>query len=130
MMKRALGFVAVLTLTTSVIAGGDDRDMGPVEPIFDKVVVNEEAPESMTLTDTSKASAEEKVIGSTPAGAPVTQAAHESCKHKLNLSDDNITRFKDALAGGFLYNTGPIDTMGTEFSPERWADYFTCVESN
>jgi len=125
-MKRALGFVAVLTLTTSVIAGGDDRDMGPVEPIFDKVVVNEEAPESMTLTDTSKS----EVIGSTPAGVPVTQAAHESCKHKLSLSDDNIARFKDALAGGFLYNTGPIDTMGTLFSPDRWADYFTCVENN
>jgi len=44
------------------------------------------------------------------------------------LSDDNIARFMDALAGDSVYNTGPIDAMGTLFSPNRWADYYTCVE--
>ncbi|CAC9596261.1 hypothetical protein [uncultured Gammaproteobacteria bacterium] len=122
-MKNTLTFVAAMALTTSIIAGGDDRDMGPVDPIFGKVVITEQAPDTMTLSDMSK------VIGQTPSGFAVTQSAHEACQATLDLSDDNISRFKDALAGGFLFNTGPIDTMGTLFSPERWADYFSCVKS-
>ena len=128
MMKNTLSFVAAMALTTSIIAGGDDRDMGPVEafdsmqPIAEKTVITEQAPDTMTLSDTSK------VIGQTPSGFTVTQAAHETCQVTLGLSDDNITRFKDALTGGFLFNTGPIDAMGTLFSPSRWADYFSCVE--
>lgn len=128
MMKNTLSFVVAMTLTTSIIAGGDDRDMGPVEafdsmqPIAEKTVITEQAPDTMTLSDTSK------VIGQTPSGFAVTQAAHEACQVTLGLSDDNITRFKDSLAGGFLFNTGPIDAMGTLFSPSRWADYFSCVE--
>ncbi len=132
MMKKTISFVAALALTTGVMAGGDDRDSGPVEPIFDKVVVNEQNPETMKLTDTSKPAEAEpvvkEVIGATPAGVPVTKAAHIACKDKLGLSDDNIARFMEALAGGFVYNTGPIDAFGTLFSPERWADYYTCVE--
>ncbi len=124
MMNKTLSLVAIFALSTSVMAGGDDRDMGPVEPIFDKVVVNEQAPETMTLSKTSE------VIGQTTSGVPVTAAAHEACEHKLGLSASNIARFKDALAGGFLYNTGPIDAMGTAFSPERWGDYFSCVENH
>ena len=124
MMKKTLGFAAVLALTTNLIAGGDDRDTGPVEPIFDKVVVTEQAPENMTLTNN------QEVIGKTISGVPVTQAAHNACQHTLNLSAANIERFKTALAGGFLYNTGPLDAMGTEFSPERWAEYFDCVENH
>ncbi len=120
-MKNTLSFVAAMALTTSIIAGGDDRDMGPVEafdsmqPIAEKTVITEQAPDTMTLSDTSK------VIGQTPSGFAVTQAAHEACQVTLGLSDDNI-------AGGFLFNTGPIDAMGTLFSPSRWADYFSCVE--
>jgi len=127
-MKNTLSFVAAMALTTSIIAGGDDRDMGPVEafdsmqPIAEKTVITEQAPDTMTLSDTSK------VIGQTPSGFAVTHAAHEACQVTLGLSDDNITRFKDSLAGGFLFNTGPIDAMGTLFSPLRWADYFSCVE--
>ena len=128
MMKNTLSFVAAFTLASSVMAGGDDRDLGPVEsldemmPTADQVVVGNQDPQEMTLTDTSK------VIGTTPAGVPVTKAAHIACKDRLNLSDDNISRFMSALAGGFVYNTGPVDAMGTLFSPNRWADYYTCVE--
>jgi hypothetical protein len=127
MMNKTLTFTAAITLTTVLIAGGDDRDMGPVEsfdsmqPVVEKTVITEQAPDTMTLSDTSK------VIGQTPAGVPVTRAAHVACKDRLNLSDDNIERFKDALAGGSVYNTGPLDAMGTLFSPLRWADYYTCV---
>jgi len=71
---------------------------------------------------------QELVLGTTPTGIAVTKAAHVACKDRLGLSDDNIARFMDALAGGSVYNTGPIDAMGTLFSPNRWADYYTCVE--
>ncbi len=115
MMKKTISFVAALALTTGVMAGGDDRDTGPVEPIFDKVVAKEVA-------------ATKEVIGATPSGVPITRAAHMACKDKLGLSDDNIARFMEALAGGFVYNTGPIDAFGTLFSPGRWADYYTCIK--
>ncbi|MCH9645821.1 MAG: hypothetical protein K0U08_04175 [Proteobacteria bacterium] len=125
MMNKTLTFAAAITLTTVLIAGGDDRDMGPVEsfdsmqPIAEKTVITEQTPESMKLS---------KVIGQTPSGFAVTQGAHQACQTTLGLSDDNIARFEQALAGGFLFNTGPIDAMGTLFSPERWADYFACVK--
>ena len=121
MIKNTLSFVAALALTTSVMAGGDDRDMGPVEsfeeiaPIADQTVVGNQDPQEL-------------ILGTTPAGIPVTKLAHIACKDKLGLSDDNITRFMDGLANGSVYNTGPIDAMGTMFSPNRWADYYTCVE--
>ena len=121
MIKNTLSFVAAFTLATSVMAGGDDRDMGPVEsfdeiaPIADQTVVGNQDPQEL-------------ILGTTPAGIPVTETAHIACKVKLGLSDDNIVRFMDALAGGSVYNTGPIDAMGTLFSPNRWADYYTCVE--
>jgi len=121
MIKNTLSFVAAFALATSVMAGGDDRDMGPVEsfdeiaPIADQTVVGNQDPQEL-------------ILGTTPAGIPVTKVAHIACKDKLGLSDDNIARFMDALAGGSVYNTGPIDAMGTLFSPNRWADYYTCVE--
>jgi hypothetical protein len=121
MIKNTLSFVAAFALATSVMAGGDDRDMGPVEsfdeiaPIADQTVVGNQDPQEL-------------ILGTTPAGIPVTKVAHIACKDKLGLSDDNIARFMDALAGGSVYNTGPIDAMGTVFSPNRWADYYTCVE--
>jgi hypothetical protein len=121
MIKNTLSFVAAFALATSVMAGGDDRDMGPVEsfdeiaPIADQTVVGNQDPQEL-------------ILGTTPAGIPVTKVAHIACKDKLGLSDDNIARFMDALAGDSVYNTGPIDAMGTLFSPNRWADYYTCVE--
>jgi hypothetical protein len=121
MIKNTLSFVAAFALATSVMAGGDDRDMGPVEsfdeiaPIADQTVVGNQDPQEL-------------ILGTTPFGIPVTKVAHIACKDKLGLSDDNIARFMDALAGGSVYNTGPIDAMGTLFSPSRWVDYYTCVE--
>ena len=124
-MKNTLSFVAAFALATSVMAGGDDRDVGPVEsfdeiapisePIADQTVVGNQDPQEL-------------VLGTTPTGIAVTKAAHVACKDKLGLSDDNIARFMDALAGDSVYNTGPIDAMGTLFSPNRWVDYYTCVE--
>jgi ABC-type enterochelin transport system substrate-binding protein len=124
MTIKTLTFVAAITLATSIIAGGDDRDMGPVEsfdsmqPVTGKTVITEQAPDTMTLS---------KVIGKTPSGIAVTQRAHQACQDKLGLSDSNIAIFKAALAVGSEYNTGPIDAMGTLFSPERWEDYYNCI---
>ncbi|MBL4763558.1 MAG: hypothetical protein JKY93_12780 [Gammaproteobacteria bacterium] len=120
-MKNTLSFVAAFALATSVMAGGDDRDLGPVEsfdeiaPIADQTVVGNQDPQEL-------------VLGTTPSGVMVTKAAHIACKDRLGLSDDNIARFMDALSANSVYNTGPIDAMGTLFSPNRWADYYTCVE--
>ncbi|MDG2353922.1 MAG: hypothetical protein P8L86_03825 [Gammaproteobacteria bacterium] len=120
-MKNTLSFVAAFALATSVMAGGDDRDMGPVEsfdemaPVADQTVVGNQDPQEL-------------VLGTTPSGSVVTKAAHVACKDRLGLSDDNIARFVDALSSNSVYNTGPIDAMGTLFSPNRWADYYTCVE--
>ena len=57
----------------------------------------------------------------------VTVAAHEACKHTLNLSDSNIELFKTALAGGYLFSVGPQITAGTEFTANRWDEYASCV---
>mgnify|MGYP000604355613 FL=1 len=124
MTIKTLTFVAAITLATGIIAGGDDRDMGPVEsfdsmqPVTGKTVITEQAPDTMTLS---------KVIGKTPSGVAVTQRAHQVCQDKLGLSDSNIAIFKAALAVGTEYNTGPIDAVGTLFSPERWEDYYNCI---
>jgi hypothetical protein len=56
MTIKTLTFVAAITLATSIIAGGDDRDMGPVEsfdsmqPVTGKTVITEQAPDTMTLS--------------------------------------------------------------------------------
>jgi hypothetical protein len=103
------------------MAGGDDRDLGPVEsldemaPTVDQMVIGNQDPQEL-------------ILGTTPSGVPVTEVAHIACKDRLGLSNDNIARFLDALSGGSVYNTGPLDAIGTVFSPNRWADYYTCVE--
>ena len=125
MIKNTLSFVAAFALATNVMAGGDDRDMGPVES-FDEIAPIAEPVADQTVVGNQDP--QELILGTTPAGIPVTKVAHIACKDKLGLSDDNIVRFMDALAGGSVYNTGPIDAMGTLFSPNRWADYYTCVE--
>jgi hypothetical protein len=124
-MKNTLSFVAAFALATSVMAGGDDRDVGPVES-FDEIAPIAEPVADQTVVGNQDP--QELILGTTPAGIPVTKVAHIACKDKLGLSDDNIARFMDALAGGSVYNTGPIDAMGTLFSPSRWVDYYTCVE--
>jgi hypothetical protein len=125
MIKNTLSFVAAFALATSVMAGGDPEDRGPVES-FDEIAPIAEPVADQTVVGNQDP--QELVLGTTPTGIPVTEVAHIACKDKLGLSDDNIARFMDALAGGSVYNTGPIDAMGTLFSPNRWADYYTCVE--
>ena len=130
MMKSTLSFVAALALTASVVAGGDDRDMGPVEsfdslaPVAEQIVVGDQNANTMTLTSPTDA-----VIGITTSGSEITTAAHDKCKATLDLSEYNVEIFKEALMGDYLYNIGPVDTLGTAFSDGRWAGYFSCVES-
>ena len=130
MMKNILSIMAVFALTTNVMAGGDDRDMGPVEsfdslaPVAEQIVVGDQNANTMTLTNPADA-----VIGTTTSGSVITTAAHDKCKVTLDLSEYNIEIFKEALMGDFLYNIGPVDTLGTSFSDGRWAGYFSCVES-
>ncbi|MBE8190074.1 MAG: hypothetical protein HAW58_04320 [Candidatus Thioglobus sp.] len=122
--------IIILTafLATNVLAGGDDRDRGPVEsldrfaPAADQIVPGNRNAHKMQLSEG------EEIIGHTKNGVAVTAAAHEVCKNKLALSVANIARFK-ALLDGNLYNTGPLDSFGTEFSHERWDEYFACVEN-
>ncbi len=125
MISKILSFAIIFVLVGGVIAGGDDRDMGLIEPIFNKIVVKSEYNlDTMTLIETSR------VVEQTVADSSVILVVHEACKNRLNLPNVNIKRFEQALAGGILYNTGPIDEMGILFSPERWEDYFTCVENH
>jgi hypothetical protein len=70
----------------------------------------------------------EKVVGAI-SGEIVTVAGHESCKQTLNLSDHNVDLFKRSLAGDYLYNVGPINKFGTEFSASRWEKYINCIGS-
>jgi len=71
---------------------------------------------------------EEKVVGAI-SGEIVTVSGHESCKDTLNLSNQNIALFKLSLAGDYLYNVGPINQFGTEFSANRWDKYISCIGS-
>ena len=113
--------VAALIVTTGAIAGGDPRDFGPVESFdsLDSISISiDEIIEQATIGETAKGGA---VSTDTTLGL-VTG------KNKLNLSEDNVARFKEALFSGNLYNIGPFDALGTLFSPSRWDNYFDCVE--
>lgn len=124
---------AILTtfLVNATFAGGDDRDRGPTEsldsiaPVNKRVVIDGKDAKNMMLIDEKT-----KQVVRTPSGSPITLKAHESCKNKLALSASNIARFKNILASGHLYNTGPLNPLGTEFSPARWNEYFNCVETH
>ena len=78
MMKNILSFVAVFALTANVVAGGDDRDLGPVEsfdslaPVAEQIVVGDQNANTMTLTSPTDA-----VIGTTTSGSEITTAAHD-----------------------------------------------------
>mgnify|MGYP006445486435 FL=1 len=118
-LKILSSCVATLVFTTSVMAGGDPRDFGPVES-FDSL-------DSITIS--SNEIIEQEVISTTSLGIVITEEMHNTCKDKLNLSENNIARFKEALFSGNLYNIGPFDALGTLFSPGRWDNYFDCVEN-
>ena len=108
-LKILSSCVATLVFTTSVMAGGDPRDFGPVES-FDSL-------DSITIS--SNEIIEQEVISTTSLGIVITEEMHNTCKDKLNLSENNIARFKEALFSGNLYNIGPFDALGTLFSPSR-----------
>ncbi|MBT3195434.1 MAG: hypothetical protein HN338_03045 [Candidatus Ruthia sp.] len=110
--------VVALVLTANVMAGGDPRDFGPVES-FDSL-------DSMTIS--SDEIIEQEVISKPSLGIIITEEVHNTCKSKLNLSESNVVRFKEALFSGNLYNIGPFDALGTLFSPGRWDNYFDCVK--
>lgn len=118
-LKILSGFAATIIVTTSVMAGGDPRDFGPVES-FDSL-------DSIAIS--SDEIIEQEVISKTSLGIIITEEMHNTCKSKLNLSESNVVRFKEALFSGNLYNIGPFDALGTLFSPGRWDDYFDCVEN-
>jgi hypothetical protein len=65
------------------------------------------------------------------AEAAAVVAAHEACKHALDLklSASNIALFHSALADGTLFNIGPQITSGTEFGSNRWDEYAECVSN-
>lgn len=121
--------IIILTafLASNVLAGGDDRDRGPLDPldrvapVSDQIVPGNRDAQGMSLTKG------EKVIGHTNGGVAVTNSIHNTCKGELSLSVANVERFK-AFFGGGLYNTGPLSSAGTEFSYGRWNNYFECVE--
>ena len=114
-LKILSSCVATLVLTTGAMAGGDPRDFGPIES-FDSIAIS------------SDEIIEQEVVGKTDSGVVITEEAHNTYKDKLNLSADNIARFKEALSSGNLYNVGPLNALGTLFSPNRWDNYFDCVE--
>jgi hypothetical protein len=117
-LKILSSCAAALIVTTGAIAGGDPRDFGPVES-FDSL-------DSITIS--SEEIIEQEVVSKTGLGIIITEEIHNTCKSKLNLSESNVARFKEALFSGNLYNTGPFDALGTLFSPSRWDNYFNCVE--
>ena len=117
-LKILSGFAATIIVTTSVMAGGDPRDFGPVES-FDSL-------DSIAIS--SDEIIEQEVISKTSLGIIITEEIHNTCKSNLNLSESNVARFKEALFSGNLYNIGPFDALGTLFSPSRWDNYFDCVE--
>lgn len=118
MKKIFVLFFAPIILSANVSAGGDDRDAGPVEafdnitPVTEKVVVSDQNPSTMTLS-----------------GINISSAAHDACKGQLGLSEFNVARFVELMKSGGLYNTGPIEDSGTDFTPGRWDGYLNCVKN-
>lgn len=122
-MKSIAISIGALAISIGVIAGGDDRDKAPVESLdtiatttttTTQPVANQE-PETMKL----------KVGGS----KAVSTGTRVNCQSELGLSESNIDIFKKAHSSNYLYNTGPTDAFGTDFSPMRWDDYFGCVNT-
>ncbi len=125
-MKNRLTFVVAMTLAMGVIAGGDDRDMGPIESLEAMTPMTPVAPSS----EASVGNQPTETLKLTVGGKAVSVTAHIVCQDKIGLKESNITIFRRAQAAGNLYNTGPIENSGTEFSPGRWDAYFECVARN
>ncbi|CAB5504855.1 hypothetical protein THERMOT_2041 [Bathymodiolus thermophilus thioautotrophic gill symbiont] len=149
MMKYTLNFVVAITLATGVMAGGDDRDKGPVESLeviipSTELLVGNQAPSVIDeqtpfvvsnplVVGNQSLSIDSQALGTaklTVGGRTVSVGSHIACQEKLGLSDDNVTIFRKAKIGDYLYSMGPVDSLGTVFSPNRWSTYFSCVDAN
>ena len=126
----------VLALSASVIAGGDDRDRGPVESLdaiasptqtTGNKATSNKATSNKTTSNQATGNQEQKLsVG----GKTVSVRAHIACQDKIGLSESNISIFRKAKSGGYLYNTGPVESFGTVFSPKRWDAYLACVDAH
>ena len=131
MMKKLLMSIGVLALSVSVIAGGDDRDRGPVESL-DAIAsptqtTGNKATSNKATSNQATGNQEQKLsVG----GKTVSVRAHIACQDKIGLSESNISIFRKAKSGGYLYNTGPVESFGTVFSPKRWDAYLACVDAH
>ena len=125
-MKKLLMSIGVLALSVSVIAGGDDRDRGPVESL-DAIASPTQTTGNKATSNKATSNQEQKLsVG----GKTVSVRAHIACQDKIGLSESNISIFRKAKSGGYLYNTGPVESFGTVFSPKRWDAYLACVDAH
>ncbi len=140
-MKKLLMSIGVLALSASVIAGGDDRDRGPVESLDaiaspTQTTGNKATSNKATSNKaTSNKATSNKATGNqeqklSVGGKTVSVRAHIACQDKIGLSESNISIFRKAKSGGYLYNTGPVESFGTVFSPKRWDAYLACVDAH
>ncbi|VVH66463.1 hypothetical protein BSPLISOX_619 [uncultured Gammaproteobacteria bacterium] len=136
MMKKLLMSIGVLALSASVIAGGDDRDRGPVESL-DAIASPTQTTGNKATSNkaTSNKATSNKATGNqeqklSVGGKTVSVRAHIACQDKIGLSESNISIFRKAKSGGYLYNTGPVESFGTVFSPKRWDAYLACVDAH
>ena len=128
--------IGVLALSASVIAGGDDRDRGPVESLDaiasptqttgNKATSNKATSNKATSNQATGNQEQKLSVG----GKTVSVRAHIACQDKIGLSESNISIFRKAKSGGYLYNTGPVESFGTVFSPKRWDAYLACVDAH
>ena len=128
--------IGVLALSASVIAGGDDRDRGPVESL-DAIASPTQTTGNKATSNkaTSNKATSNKATGNqeqklSVGGKTVSVRAHIACQDKIGLSESNISIFRKAKSGGYLYNTGPVESFGTVFSPKRWDAYLACVDAH
>ncbi len=135
-MKKLLMSIGVLALSASVIAGGDDRDRGPVESL-DAIASPTQTTGNKATSNkaTSNKATSNKATGNqeqklSVGGKTVSVRAHIACQDKIGLSESNISIFRKAKSGGYLYNTGPVESFGTVFSPKRWDAYLACVDAH
>lgn len=99
MFKSALTFTATILLTTTIIAGGDDRDRGPVEsldaPITEKRVIGDRA------NDTTSLGAYNKPLNIPQEIESAAKKAYESCEDNFE-SDSVLVKYACIVAVGLL----------------------------
>ena len=127
-MKNILKVVAALTFTSSVIAGSDDRDSALIKSLDTPIMLAPIMVESSAVNQKSSVNKDLNGLKLKVGGKAVSVSAHIACQDKIGLSESNIAIFKVAKSGDYLYNTGPLDLLGTNISTNRWDSYFDCVD--